>query len=130
MRRMGRPRAFLDVLEDPAAAPLGKPSGPEALLMRLLAHMFYADDDVAIAELAVFARLVGPIDEEELREYLEDLVERPLDYDELARVFPDPQDRDDIVTLAEHAIWGDDRVERGEVDMIEDLMEALGVKPG
>jgi hypothetical protein len=130
MRRMGRPRAFLDVLEDPAAAPLGKPSGPEALLMRLLAHMFYAGDDVAIAELAVFARLVGPIDEEELREYLEDLVERPLDYDELARVFPDPQDRDDIVTLAEHAIWGDDRVERGEVDMIEDLMEALGVKPG
>jgi len=128
---MGRPRAFIDVLEDPAAAPLGKPSGrPDALLMRLLAHVFHADDELGSAELAVFARLVGPGDEEELREYLEDLVEQPLDYAELARVFPDPQDRDDIVTLAEHGIWGDDRIERGEVDMIEDLMEALGVKPG
>lgn len=128
---MGRPRAFLDVLADPAAAPLGKPTErPDALLMRLLAHVFHADDDVDRSELAVFARLVGPMDEEDLREYLDDLVEQPLDYEELARVFPDPQDRDDIVTLAEHAIWGDDRIERGEVDMIEDLMEALGVKPG
>jgi uncharacterized membrane protein YebE (DUF533 family) len=130
MRAMGRPRAFLDVLEDPAAAPLGKLSGADTLLMRLLAHMFYADDDVARSELAVFGRLVGPLEEEDLREYLDDLVERPLDYDELARLFPDPRDRDDIVTLAEHAIWGDNRVERGEVDMLEDLMEALGIKAG
>lgn len=130
MRAMGRPRAFLDVLDDPAAAPLGKPSGSDALLMRMLAHMFHADDDLSRSELAVFSRLVGPMDEAELREYLDDLVEQPLDYDELARAFPDPGDRDDIVTLAEHAIWSDDRVERGEVDMIEDLMEALGVRPG
>jgi uncharacterized membrane protein YebE (DUF533 family) len=130
MRGMGRPRAFLDVLDDPAAPPIGKPSGSDALLMGMLAHMFHADHDVARSELAVFSRLVGPMDEEELREYLDDLVEQPLDYDELARAFPDPQDRDDIVTLAEHAIWSDDRVERGEVDMIEDLMEALGVKAG
>jgi uncharacterized membrane protein YebE (DUF533 family) len=130
MLAMGRPRAFLDVLDDPKAAPIGKPSGPEALLMRMLAHMFHADDDVARGELAVFARLVGSMDEEELREYLDDLVEQPLDYDALARAFPDPQDRDDIVTLAEHGIWSDGRVERGEVDMIEDLMEALGVRPG
>jgi uncharacterized membrane protein YebE (DUF533 family) len=130
MRAMGRPRAFLDVLDDPAAAPLGKPTGPDALLMRMLAHMFHADDDVAHSEIAVFSRLVGPVDEEELREYLDDLVEQPLDYDELARAYPDPVDRDDIVTLAEHAIWSDNRIERGEVDMIEDLMEALGVKAG
>jgi hypothetical protein len=127
---MGRPRVFLDVLDDPAAAPIGKPTGPDALLMRMLAHIFHADDDVARSELAVFGRLVGPIDEEELREYLDDLVEQPLDYKELARAFPDPQDRDDIVTLAEHGIWGDDKVERGEVDIIEVIMEALCIKPG
>lgn len=130
MRGMGRPRAFLDVLEHPHAEALGRPSGSDELLLRMLAHLFYADDDVTPAELAVLARLAGPMDDEALREYVEDLAERPLDYDELARAFPDPQDRDDIVTLAEHAIWGDDRIERGEVDMIEDLMEALGVKPG
>jgi uncharacterized membrane protein YebE (DUF533 family) len=130
MPGMGRPRVFLDVLDDPAAAPIGKPTGPDALLMRMLAHMFHADDDVARGELAVFARLVGTMDEEELREYLDDLVEQPLDYKELARAFPDPNDRDDIVTLAEHGIWGDGRVERGEVDMLEDLMEALGIRPG
>lgn len=130
MRAMGRPRAFLDVLDDPAAAPIGKPTGADALLMRMLAHMFHADDDLSHPELAVFSRLVGPVDEEDLREYLDDLVEQPLDYDELARVFTDPADRDDIVTLAEHAIWSDNRIERGEVDMIEDLMEALGVKAG
>lgn len=130
MHRMGRPRAYLDVLDDPTAAPLGKPTGPDALLMRMLAHMFHADDDVARSELAVFARLVGPLDEETLREYLADLLDLPLDYAELAHAFPDPQDRDDIVTLAEHGIWSDNRVEHGEVDMIEDLMEALGVKAG
>src|SRR5262245_36189150 len=62
MRGMGRPRAFLDVLDDPAAKPIGKPTGPDALLMRMLAHMFHADDDVARSELAVFGRLVGPMD--------------------------------------------------------------------
>lgn len=130
MRGMGRPRAFLDVLDDPAAKPIGKPTGPDALLMRMLAHMFRADDDITRSELAVFGRLVGPMDEEALREYLDDLVEQPLDYEELARTFPDPKDRDDIVTLAEHGIWGDDRVEHGEVDMLEELMAALGVRPG
>lgn len=130
MRAMSRPRAFIDVLVDPAAAPLGKPTGPAAQLMRLLAHMFYADGDIASTELDVFGRILGSSDQEELREYLEDLVESPLDYQEIARLYPDPQDRDDIVTLAEHAIWGDRRVEEGEVDILEDLMEALGVKPG
>jgi uncharacterized membrane protein YebE (DUF533 family) len=130
MRGMGRPRAFLDVLDDPAAKPIGKPIGSDALLMRMLAHMFHADDDITRSELAVFGRLVGSMDEDALREYLDDLLEQPLDYGELARAFPDPRDRDDIVTLAEHGIWGDDRVERGEVDMIEDLMAALGIRPG
>ena len=130
MRAMGRPRAFLDVLDDPSAPPIGKPTGPDALLMRMLAHMFHADDDVARSELAVFARLVGPMDERELRAFLDDLVAQPLDYQGLARAFPDPKDRDDIITLAEHGIWSDDRVERGEVEMIEDLMAALEVPPG
>lgn len=130
MRAMGRPRAYLDVLDDPSAPPLGKPTGPDALLMGMLAHMFHADDDVARSELAVFVRLVGPMDDKQLRAYLDDLVAQPLDYQALARAFPDPQDRDDIVTLAEHAIWSDNRVEHGEVDMIEDLMAALEIRPG
>lgn len=130
MRAMGRPRAYLDVLDDPTAPPLGKPTGPDALLMGMLAHMFHADDDVARSELAVFARLVGPMDDKQLRAYLDDLVAQPLDYQALARAFPEPKDRDDIVTLAEHAIWSDNRVEHGEVDMIEDLMAALEIRPG
>ncbi|MEM9462982.1 MAG: TerB family tellurite resistance protein [Myxococcota bacterium] len=127
---MGRPRDFLDILEDPQAGPLSERKPGDELILGLLAHMFYADDAVTDDELAVFGRLTGRTDTEELREYLDELGERPLDYDELARTFPDLQDRDDIVTIAEHAIWGDSRVERGEVDMIEDLMEALGIKPG
>lgn len=130
MRGMGRPRAFIDILEDPKAGPLGPPQPGDELLLGLIAHMFYADDSITSDELQVFGRLAGREDQEDLQEYLEDLVERPLDYQEIAKAFTDPQDRDDIVTLAEHGIWGDGRVERGEVDMIEDLMEALGVKPG
>lgn len=127
---MGRPREFLAILEDPKAGPLAERQPGDELLFGLLAHMFYADDSVTADELSVFGRLTGRQDQEELREYLDELGERPLDYEELARTFPDAKDRDDIVTIAEHAIWGDSRVERGEVDMIEDLMEALGVKPG
>ena len=69
-------------------------------------------------------------DREELPRDERQLVAQPLDYQALARAFPDPQDRDDIVTLAEHAIWSDNRVEHGEVDMIEDLMAALEIRPG
>lgn len=130
MPAMGRPRAFLDVLDDPSATPLGGLGGSDELLLRVLAHMCYADGDVTSSELAVFMRILGSMDDDALREHLDDLVERPLDYEELASAFPDPQDRDDIVTLAEHAIWGDARVEDGEVDLLEDLMEALGVRPG
>ena len=127
---MPGPRAFLTVLDDPQAPPLGRPVGSDGLLMRLLAHMLYADDDIERTELDLLGRLVGADDEEELREYLDELCEQPLDLQELARAFPEPRDRDDIVTLAEHAIWGDGRVERGEVEILEDLMETLGVKPG
>ena len=112
---MSGPGAFLHVLEDPSAPPVGQPQGPDGLLMRLLAHMLYADDDIERAELDLLGRLVGAHDEEELREYLDELCEQPLDLQELANAYPDPKDRDDIVTLAEHAIWGDGRVERGEV---------------
>lgn len=130
MQAMPGPRAFLSVLDDPKASPIGRPQGSDGLLMRLLAHMLFADDDVERAELELLGRLVGADDEEDLREYVDELCEEPLDLQELARAFPDSKDRDDIVTLAEHAIWGDGRVERGEVEIFEDLMEALGVKPG
>ncbi|MEX1361747.1 MAG: TerB family tellurite resistance protein [Nannocystaceae bacterium] len=127
---MPGPRAFLDVLEDPKAPAVGPVRGPDRLLMRLLAHMLYADDDIERSELALIGRLCGIDDEEDLREYIDELCEQPFDVHALAEAYPDPGDRDDIVTLAEHAIWGDGRVERGEVEMFEDLMEALGVKPG
>jgi uncharacterized membrane protein YebE (DUF533 family) len=127
---MGRPRDFLDVLEEPKAGPLRDRQPGDELILGLLAHMVYADDSVTGDELRVLGRLTGRSDQEDLREYLDELAERPLDYQELAEAFPDAGDRDDLVTIAEHAIWGDDRVERGEVDLLEDLMEALGVKPG
>ena len=42
--------------------------------------------------------------------------------------YPDSADRDDIVTLAEHAVWGDDEVDPREWDLVDKLVEVLGVE--
>ncbi|HEX6241593.1 MAG TPA: hypothetical protein VFZ61_11885, partial [Polyangiales bacterium] len=60
-------------------------------------------------------------------EYLQSAAARRLDLDRLAQLFPDPVDRDDIVTLAEHAVWGDNRVKHEELDLVDRLVERLGV---
>jgi hypothetical protein len=63
----------------------------------------------------------------EIRAYIKAAAARRLNLDRLAELFPDPVDRDDIVTLAEHAVWGDNRVESEEWDLVDQLVEKLGV---
>ena len=65
-----------------------------------------------------------------IRDYVTTTAARKLDLDRLAALFPDPQDREDIVTLAEHAAWGDEKVEPRERSLIERLMDRLGVVRG
>ncbi len=127
---MSRVNRILSVLDDPTAAALTDRTEDEEMLLTMMVHMFFADGVVADSELKVLQRLVGEKDDGELRAYLGELGGRHLDYSDLAKRFTDRQERDDIVTLAEHGIWGDNIVEPGEVDMLELLMEALGVQPG
>jgi len=119
-----KPRDFIHVLENAEAAPLsGHDEGGEALLV-LLAHMYFADDRIDPGEAAQFRRLAGVDDAEGKLAALRD---KPLDIPGLAALFPDPADRDDILTLAEHAVWGDEHPDFAEWDIVDKLVEGLGV---
>ena len=120
-----RPREFLAVLEDPEAPPCAAAGEQAEILRTMLVHLFFIDRDLDQGELDLLARVLP--EGTNLRAYIEAAALRRLDLDRLAALFPDPIDRDDIITLAEHAVWGDNQVERGEWDLVEQLVDKLEV---
>jgi hypothetical protein len=120
-----RPREFLEVLENPDAPPCAATGEHAEILRTMLVHLFFIDRDLDQGELSLLSRLLP--ESVNLREYISAAAMRRLDLDRLAALFPDPIDRDDIITLAEHAVWGDDRVEGGEWELVERLVDKLEV---
>jgi hypothetical protein len=119
-----RPRQFLEVLENPEAPRCGVIDEQAEMLRTLLVHLFFVDLDLDQGELDLLARLLP---EGDITAYVKAAAARRLNLDRLAALFPDPVDRDDIVTLAEHAVWGDNNVDRREWDLVDRLVEKLGV---
>ncbi len=119
-----RPRQFLEVLENPEAPRCGVIDEQAEMLRTLLVHLFFVDLDLDQGELNLLARLLP---EGDITAYVKAAAARRLNLDRLAALFPDPVDRDDIVTLAEHAVWGDNNVDRREWDLVDRLVEKLGV---
>ena len=123
---MIRPSEFIHVLENPDAPSIQISDAGGALILRMLVYMFFADGELADKELALIQRLVGE-DDESLRANITELNKIPMDWNKLAATYPDEKDRHDIITLAEHAYWGDDRVEPGEMDVLDKLAEVFGI---
>lgn len=119
-----RPADFIRVLDNPDAPRLAAVGEGAELLRTLIVHLFYADKRVAPGEVALLSRLLPHDDAEH---YILEAGKRELDLDRIAAVFPDPKDRDDIITLAEHAVWGDNEVDSSELDLVDQLVEKLGV---
>lgn len=118
-----RPREFLDVLENPNL-PACEVAGEQADLLRtLLVHLFFADLDLDKRELALLRRVLPNVDP---REYVKSVAGRGLSLDRLAEVFPDRADRDDILKLAEHAVWGDEKIAAREQRLMDRLAAKLG----
>jgi hypothetical protein len=119
-----RPRDFLDALDNPDA-PKCSVTGEHAEMLRtLLVHLFFVDLDLDQGELTLLGRVLPDVN---IRQYIQAAATRRLDLERLAQLFPDPVDRDDIITLAEHAVWGDNRVKPEEWDLVDLLVEKLGV---
>ena len=124
IRRTMRPREFLDVLENPDLPPC-MAAGEQAESLRvLLVHFLFADLNLDKRELRLLERVLPHAD---IREYVKTHATRKLDLDRLAELFPDPADRADIVKLAEHAVWGDETLARRERDLLDRLVERLGL---
>jgi hypothetical protein len=119
-----RPRDFIHVLEHPEAPKCGVTGEQAELLRTLLVHLFFVDLDLDQGELSLLGRVLPDVN---IREYIQTAALRRLNLDRLTELFPDPVDRDDIITLAEHAVWGDNRVKHEEWDLVERLVEKLGV---
>ena len=120
-----KPGQLIYLLEHPNA-PRDVPRTEQAeILLTMLAHMFFADRRLDDGEVALLQRILP--EGLEARKYIEELGQREFDLDRLAALFPDAKDRDDIVTLAEHAVWGDNEVDPREWDFVDRLVEKLGV---
>jgi hypothetical protein len=119
-----RPRQFLEVLENAEAPRCAVVDEQAEMLRTLLVHLFFVDLDLDQGEMDLLSRVLPDGD---VLAYIKSAATRRLNLDRLAALFPDPVDRDDIVTLAEHAVWGDSNVDRREWDLVERLVEKLGV---
>ena len=119
-----RPRQFLEVFENPEAPRCGVIDEQAEMLRILLVHLFFVDLDLDKGELELLTRVLPDGD---VHEYVKSAAVQRLNLDRLAALFPDPVDRQDIVTIAEHAVWGDSNVDRRERDLVERLVEKLDV---
>ena len=119
-----RPHEFLAVLEDPELPPCEITGEHAEILRTLLVHLFFADLELDRRELILLRRVLPSRD---TREYVKSLAARRLDLDRLAELFPDPADRAAIVKLAEHAAWGDDRLEGREQRLLDRVVDKLGL---
>lgn len=120
-----KPGQLIHLLENPKAPRPTERDEQTEILLTLLVHMFLADRRLDEGEVALISRLLPA--GEEAQPYIEALGKRELDLDRLAALFPEVKDRDDIITLAEHAVWGDDEVDPREWDFVDKLVEKLGV---
>jgi uncharacterized membrane protein YebE (DUF533 family) len=120
-----KPGHLIHLLDNPDAPRTVQRDEPTEILLTLLVHMFFADRTLADGEVALIKGILP--EGVDAHSYIEELSKRPLDLDRLAELFPDAKDRDDIVTLAEHAVWGDDEVDPREWDFVDKLVEKLGV---
>lgn len=120
-----KPRDFIQLLDDPKASRTVDRSEENELLLTMLVHLFFADRRLDEAEVALLKRVLP--NEADVQPYIDELRDRTLDIERLGALFPDPKDRDDIITLAEHAVWGDNEVDAREWDLVDQLVEKLGV---
>lgn len=121
-----RPREFLDVLDHPELPPCEATGEQAEILRRMLVHLFFADLDFDSRELKLLKRVLPDLN---TRDYVKSVAAQRLDLERLAALFPDPADRADIITLADHAMSTDGKVERREWSLVARLRETLGV-PG
>lgn len=94
------------------------------MLRRMLVHLFFADLDFDSRELKLLKRVLPDVN---TSDYVKSLAAQRLDLERLAALFPEAADRDDIVTLAEHAMSSDGKIERREWSLVARLREVLGV---
>ena len=121
-----RPRDFIAVLED-RRLPRCTASGERAELLRsLLVHLFFIDHDLDKRELQLLERVLPEIN---VRDYVKSVAARKLDLERLAAAFPELDERRDIIKLAEHAAWEDEKLVLRERAVLDRLTEVLGVVP-
>jgi len=106
--------------------PLHVEDAEGTLLLQLIVHIFFADQYLDEREVRLVAKLVGG-DEAALRRRIMGLGALPMDFAKLAELFPSVDDRQDIITLAEHAWWADNMLEPAELDVADKLAEVLDI---
>jgi hypothetical protein len=120
-----RPRDFLDVLEN-RQLPRCAAQGEHADALRtLLVHLFFIDHDLDKRELVLLERVLP--EGSRGRDYVKSVAARKLDLERVAQLFPDAQDRQDILELADHAAWGDEKVVLRERTLLDRLTDVLGI---
>lgn len=122
---MTRPADFLTVLANSDAPAVTVDDERGELLVQLLVHMFFADDELHDKEVALLERLIGG---EDLRKKISSINSSPMSWDGLAAAFPERQDRLDIIEIAEHGFWADNQMKFSEMDVLDKLADVFDIK--
>ena len=86
---MSRPTDFIAVLEDPTLPAISSDSPEGALVVHLLAHLFFADEQIDPGELRLLGRVMAGHDAEAVAARVRALAGEPVPYEALAAAFPD-----------------------------------------
>lgn len=120
-----RPRDFIDVLENRQLPRCAAAGARADALRNLLVHLFFIDHDLDKRELVLLERVLP--DGHSGRDFVKLVAARQLDLERVAALFPDEDERRDILELADQAAWGDEKVVLRERTLLDRLTEVLGV---
>jgi tellurite resistance protein len=127
---MARVDEYLDRINDPRLPALTPDNPADAVLLALLAHVAFADGEVADTEVEFLARVLPGRDRDALRQWAVTMGGRPFDYRVVARVLPTEDERWKGLRFAARMAWKDGVLETEERTVLERLSSALELSAG
>lgn len=124
---MARVDDYLHLIDDPTAPPLAAGEPDDEALHALLVHLAVSDGEIGDDEFALLQRVRSDLAPGELLEWAVDLAATPLDPALVAPVARTGEERWSLLRFAARMVCLDGEVAPAELEVIEELADALGL---
>ena len=123
---MSRIAEYASVLSGASSAALAGEHPADASLRSLLVHLAFSDGQVDASEFDLLQRLLPEQELGALLVWVDAESKRPLDLAGLRSTFPSPEDRRELIALAEAMAALDGHVHAGERRLLDKLRALVG----